>query len=103
MHTISLTREVFVEADDFRDADSPDYFGLAPGKTAGLRYAGYVKVVDVVRDAAGNVSAVGVRACAGGRIAMHFPGYLQHHAEYYHPTPPSTLPPTHHHLSPFHV
>ena len=65
---------MFIERDDFRDVDSPDFYGLAPGapppplsvppsylpcpptraagKTAGLRYAGYVTVTEVVRDPA---------------------------------------------------
>ena len=54
-HAISLTRTVYIEEDDFRLVDDPDYFGLAPGKTAGLRYAGYLKVVGVVQDEAGKV------------------------------------------------
>lgn len=33
--------------------DDKSYYGLAPGKTAGLRYAGYVTVVDVKTDDAG--------------------------------------------------
>lgn len=52
-HRVALGRTVYVEADDYRDEDSADYYGLAPGKVAGLRYGGYVKVVEVVRDAAG--------------------------------------------------
>ena len=58
-HSVSLTRTVFIEHDDFRETDAPDYFGLAPGKTAGLRYAGFVRVVEVRRDDAGAVSSSG--------------------------------------------
>ncbi len=50
-HRIALTRDLLIEADDFRDDDDKDFFGLAPGKVAGLRYAGYVRVVEVLRDA----------------------------------------------------
>lgn len=32
----SFTKELFIDADDFREVDSPDYFRLAPGKTVGL-------------------------------------------------------------------
>ena len=56
MHPIHLTRTLYIEREDYREADSSDYFGLAPGKTAGLRYAGFVKVAEVKRDEAGNVS-----------------------------------------------
>ncbi|RYG50512.1 glutamine--tRNA ligase, partial [archaeon] len=54
-HKIALSRTVFIEQDDFREVDDKDYYGLAPGKVAGLRYAGYVKVVEVVKDADGKV------------------------------------------------
>jgi glutaminyl-tRNA synthetase len=56
VHHISLRRVVYIEKDDFRVEDSADYYGLAPGKLAGLRYAGYLKVVDVIRDASNEVS-----------------------------------------------
>lgn len=42
-HPVALSRVVYIEADDFRAVDSPDFYGLAPGKVAGLRYAGYVR------------------------------------------------------------
>ncbi|PPQ77709.1 hypothetical protein CVT25_011144 [Psilocybe cyanescens] len=34
--TIPFTQTIYIEADDFRTEDSPDYFRLAPGKTVGL-------------------------------------------------------------------
>ncbi|KAJ2931698.1 hypothetical protein H1R20_g5399, partial [Candolleomyces eurysporus] len=34
--SIPFTRTIYIEADDFRLEDSPDYFRLAPGKTVGL-------------------------------------------------------------------
>jgi glutaminyl-tRNA synthetase len=60
-HDIPLTSVVYIDEDDFRLEDSADYYGLAPGKTAGLRYAGYVKVVGVDTDAATG-KVVGLRA-----------------------------------------
>lgn len=32
----SFTKEVYIDAEDFRTEDSPDYFRLAPGKSVGL-------------------------------------------------------------------
>ncbi|KAL1405406.1 Glutaminyl-tRNA synthetase [Vanrija albida] len=32
----SFTKEVYIDADDFREQDEPDYFRLAPGKSVGL-------------------------------------------------------------------
>lgn len=34
--TIPFTRTIYIDADDFRVEDSPDYFRLAPGKSVGL-------------------------------------------------------------------
>ncbi|KAF7967935.1 hypothetical protein HWV62_32519 [Athelia sp. TMB] len=34
--TIPFTRTIYIDADDFRKEDSPDYFRLAPGKSVGL-------------------------------------------------------------------
>lgn len=51
-HAVHLTRTVYIEREDFRETDHPDYYGLAPGKMAGLLNAGYVKVVGFERDAA---------------------------------------------------
>ncbi|KAF8917880.1 tRNA synthetases class I, catalytic domain-containing protein [Mucidula mucida] len=39
--TIPFTRTIYIEADDFREEDSKDYFRLAPGKTVGLFQAPY--------------------------------------------------------------
>jgi len=39
--TIPFTRNIYIEADDFRLEDSKDYFRLAPGKTVGLFQAPY--------------------------------------------------------------
>ncbi|KAF8076578.1 glutamine-tRNA ligase [Lyophyllum atratum] len=39
--TIPFTRNIYIEADDFRLEDSKDYFRLAPGKTVGLFGAPY--------------------------------------------------------------
>ncbi|VDB85344.1 unnamed protein product [Peniophora sp. CBMAI 1063] len=36
MTTIPFTRSLYIDRDDFRLEDSPDYFRLAPGKTVGL-------------------------------------------------------------------
>eukprot|EP00271_Cylindrocystis_brebissonii_P006049 TRINITY_DN18593_c0_g1_i1.p1 TRINITY_DN18593_c0_g1~~TRINITY_DN18593_c0_g1_i1.p1 ORF type:complete len:827 (+),score=177.56 TRINITY_DN18593_c0_g1_i1:274-2754(+) len=47
-----FSRELYIEASDFRVQDSKDYYGLAPGKTAMLRYAYPVKCTGVIMDEA---------------------------------------------------
>lgn len=53
---IKLTRTVYIEKTDFRMDDSKDYYGLAPGKSAMLRYAYPIKVVEVSKASDGEVS-----------------------------------------------
>lgn len=36
-YKVPFTRVVYIERTDFRTQDAPDYYGLAPGKTAMLR------------------------------------------------------------------
>ena len=40
-YDVPLTRIVYIEASDFREADVKGYYGLAPGKTAMLKCAYY--------------------------------------------------------------
>ncbi len=53
---VTLTKVVYIERTDFRTVDSSTYYGLAPGKTAMLRYAYPVTVDKVNTDAAGEVT-----------------------------------------------
>lgn len=46
---VRLTKTLYIEKSDFKMEDSKGYFGLAPGKTAMLRYAYPVKIVDVIK------------------------------------------------------
>lgn len=50
-----LTREIFIEQDDFRMEPPPKFHRLAPGREVRLRYACLLACKDVVKDAAGNV------------------------------------------------
>lgn len=48
--SICLTSTVYIEQSDFRSVDEKSYYGLAPGKTAMLRYAYPITVVEVRYD-----------------------------------------------------
>uniref|UniRef100_A0A7S0NAU1 glutamine--tRNA ligase n=1 Tax=Pyramimonas obovata TaxID=1411642 RepID=A0A7S0NAU1_9CHLO len=54
-YKVPFGRTVYIEKSDFREEDSKDYYGLAPGKTVMLRWAYPVKCLEVVKDAAGEV------------------------------------------------
>ena len=47
---VSLSREIYIEQDDFREEPPKGYFRLSPGREVRLRYAYIVKCVGVVKD-----------------------------------------------------
>jgi len=53
--SLYLTREVFIERDDFMEEPMKKWFRLAPGKEVRLRYAALVTCNEVIKDAAGAV------------------------------------------------
>mmetsp|Transcript_1018 Transcript_1018/g.3575 ORF Transcript_1018/g.3575 Transcript_1018/m.3575 type:complete len:779 (+) Transcript_1018:84-2420(+) len=59
-YKVPLTRVLYIEQSDFRMKDAKDYYGLAPGKSAILRYAYPVTVKEALLDECGNVKEVHV-------------------------------------------
>jgi glutaminyl-tRNA synthetase len=55
---LPLTRELWIERDDYTETPPKGYFRLAPGAEARLRYGYIVKCIGAERDAAGNVTVV---------------------------------------------
>jgi glutaminyl-tRNA synthetase len=53
--TLHLTRELFIERDDFMEEPVKKWFRLAPGKEVRLRYGALVTCTDVIKNAAGEV------------------------------------------------
>ena len=50
-----LTREIFIEQDDFMEEPMKKWFRLAPGKEVRLRYGALVTCNEVIKDGAGNI------------------------------------------------
>ncbi|GAB4821823.1 hypothetical protein N2152v2_008869 [Parachlorella kessleri] len=57
-YPLPFTRVVYLDATDFREADSKDYYGLAPGKSVMLRYAYPITCTGYSKDEAGRVVEV---------------------------------------------
>ncbi len=55
---VPFSKTIYIEQDDFREVPPKKYFRLAPGVEVRLRYAYFIKCVDVVKDAAGEVVEV---------------------------------------------
>ncbi len=54
--TVPLTREVYIEQEDFMEDAPKKFFRLKPGGEVRLRFAGIIKCDEVVKDAAGRVT-----------------------------------------------
>jgi glutaminyl-tRNA synthetase len=52
-HVLRIENEVYIDRSDFRLEDSEDYFGLAPGKVVGLKYAFRVRCESVETNGSG--------------------------------------------------
>jgi glutaminyl-tRNA synthetase len=55
---VALTREVFIEADDFAEVPPPKYFRLKPGGEVRLKYACIIKCDELVKDAGGAITEI---------------------------------------------
>ncbi len=53
---VALTREVFIESDDFAEVPPPRYFRLKPGGEVRLKYACIIKLDEIVKDASGAIA-----------------------------------------------
>jgi glutaminyl-tRNA synthetase len=52
---VPLSREIYIEADDFREEPSPQFFRLAPGREVRLRWAYFITCREAIKDAQGKV------------------------------------------------
>jgi glutaminyl-tRNA synthetase len=53
---LAFSGVLYIEKDDFREEPPPKYFRLSPGREVRLRYAYFIKCVDFVKDANGEVT-----------------------------------------------
>jgi glutaminyl-tRNA synthetase len=53
--TLYMTREVYIDAADFMENPTADFFRLAPGKEVRLRNAYVIKCKEVIKDAQGHI------------------------------------------------
>jgi glutaminyl-tRNA synthetase len=55
VRNVPFSRVLYIEQDDFREIPPPKYFRLSPGVEVRLRYAYFIKCVEVIKDQAGRV------------------------------------------------
>jgi len=73
-HTVYLTRTIFIDYSDFRLEDSKTYYGLAPGKQVGIKYAGCITCTNVVKSPEGAV--VGLEATYSPETTASLKGHI---------------------------
>ncbi|NWG18565.1 MAG: glutamine--tRNA ligase/YqeY domain fusion protein [Chloroflexi bacterium] len=52
---VPFSRVLYIEQDDFMENPAPKYYRLSPGREVRLRYGYFIKCVDVVKDAQGQI------------------------------------------------
>ncbi|MCL6642570.1 MAG: glutamine--tRNA ligase/YqeY domain fusion protein [Candidatus Bipolaricaulota bacterium] len=52
---VPFSKVLYIERDDFMEDPPKDFYRLAPGREVRLRYAYFIKCVDVIKDSQGNV------------------------------------------------
>jgi len=59
VHKIPFTRTIYIDRDDFREVDDPDFFRLAPNKTVGLLYLDHpLRAKSFSKNASGQVDHI---------------------------------------------
>ncbi len=53
---VPFSKVLYIEREDFMETPPKEFYRLAPGREVRLRYAYFVKCVDVIKDAQGNVT-----------------------------------------------
>ena len=53
---VTMTREIYIERDDFMENPPRRYYRLAPGREARLRYGYFIRCERAIKDARGNVT-----------------------------------------------
>ncbi|PNS21021.1 hypothetical protein CAC42_3358 [Sphaceloma murrayae] len=58
-HKVPLTKTLYIDRDDFREVDDPDFFRLAPGKSVGLLYVDHpLRAKGFTKDESGKVNHI---------------------------------------------
>lgn len=52
---VPFSKTIYIEQEDFMEQPHPKFYRLAPGKEIRLRYAYFIKCIDVIKDEKGNI------------------------------------------------
>lgn len=58
-HTVPFTKTIYIDRDDFREEDDPDFFRLSPDQSVGLLHVQHpIKVISLSKNAEGKVDEI---------------------------------------------
>lgn len=85
VHKVPFTKTIYIERDDFREEDDPDFFRLAPGKSVGLLNAEHpIRCISFTKDpATGKVDSILAEYGAevpAGKARIHWVGESAAHS-----------------------
>ncbi|KAF7194295.1 putative glutamine--tRNA ligase [Pseudocercospora fuligena] len=82
-HKVPFTKTIYIDRDDFREVDDPDFFRLSPGQSVGLLNAEFpIKVVDFSKDENGKVTEIRAeygKEVPAGKARIHWVGESKTH------------------------
>ncbi|QIX01025.1 hypothetical protein AMS68_006542 [Peltaster fructicola] len=83
-HKIPFTKTIYIDQDDFREVDDPDFFRLSPGQSVGLLNVDHpVRVLSFSKDDAGRVVEIKAEYgadVAAGKARIHWVGESVKHS-----------------------
>ncbi|KAF2207752.1 hypothetical protein CERZMDRAFT_71270 [Cercospora zeae-maydis SCOH1-5] len=82
-HKVPFTKTIYIDRDDFREVDDPDFFRLSPGQSVGLLNAAFpIKVVSFSKNAEGKVDEIQAeygKDVPAGKARIHWVGESKAH------------------------
>ncbi|PPJ49820.1 hypothetical protein CBER1_03358 [Cercospora berteroae] len=82
-HKVPFTKTIYIDRDDFREVDDPDFFRLSPGQSVGLLNAEFpIKIVSFSKNAEGKVDEIKAeygKDVPAGKARIHWVGESKAH------------------------
>lgn len=76
-YEIHMTKEIYIDADDFSEKNIDGFYGVMPANIVRLRYTFYIKLKEVVKDEKGNVKHVVVEKVEEAEPSKKVKGFIQ--------------------------
>lgn len=77
-HKVPFTKTIYIDRDDFREVDDPDFFRLSPNQSVGLLNAEFpIRCVSFSKDSSGKVAEIKAeygKEVPGGKARIHWVG-----------------------------